>query len=256
MYPRRPTRPLRMYGELFRASDSDSLVVVGTGATANLVCLCWPARRNRTLGRERYRKVSTYPSSARLRFGDGRLDEVRQTADIPAGIAESAGKFTPFALDAGFPALLRKDAWGVLGGEPDLPCDLSTFREQGMSISLRESWMGHYILSAVDFREDPSRKVIGPAVSAPRFEWAFTNKRPNLPEGGLNPPYAEDGLYQFEPRTLGDAMDGCPSDPKETIMKFHTNWGYTSEQQVERVLVYSGRDNMHLPTYVDEVSDK
>ena len=64
---------------------------------------------------------------------------------------------------------------------------------------MRVTRIGHYILSVVDFKKDASRKVRGPIVSAAYFGWAAANKRPNLSIGGLNLPYTEDGLDQFDP---------------------------------------------------------
>ena len=94
--------------------------------------------------------------------------------------------------------------------------------------------MGRYILSVVDFRKDASRNVRGPVFSATYFEWAFTNRRPNLSNGGRHLPDAEAGQYQFDPpRTfpsskavaLRDALDGCQSDPEEIVMKLRAVWG-------------------------------
>ena len=136
----------------------------------------------------RRQRVSTYPSSARFRFGDGCHGEVRHPADSPPGIARHTGKFPAFALDADFPALLRKGAMVALGGQLDFPRDVLILRGHGNAIPLRVNRMGHYILSVVDFREDASGKVRGPVVSAPYFAWAFVNKRPILPNGGLHLP--------------------------------------------------------------------
>ena len=111
--------------------------------------------------------------------------------------------------------------------------------------------MGHYILSAVDFGGDASRKTQGPMVSALYFDWAFAKKGPIFPNGGLRLPCAEDGLLQFEPprtvsacnaATLGGAMAGCPSGPMKSIMELHVTWGHVSAQQLKRVLVDSGSD--------------
>ena len=45
----------------------------------------------------------------------------------------------------------------ALGGQLDCPCDMLTSRARGVNISLRVRRMGHYILSAVDFGQDPPR---------------------------------------------------------------------------------------------------
>ena len=94
-------------GRLSLASDSDSAAVPDMGATANLARRRRLEHHNRTLGQKGYRKVSPYPSSARLRFGDGRLSEVRQAADISVGIAGSKANFNALVLDTDIPALLR-----------------------------------------------------------------------------------------------------------------------------------------------------
>ena len=44
--------------------------------------------------------------------------------------------------------------------------------------------------------------------------------------------------------------------PEEIAMLLHANWGHASAHQLQRVLVDSDGDQMHLPTYVDEVSEQ
>ena len=143
--------------------------------------------------------MSTYPSSTRYRFGGGLQGEARHAADIPVGAAESKAKFTACVPDADIPALLRKGALEKLGAQLDFPRDLLTLNNQGVRIPLRLNRIGPYILSAVNFEKDPSRKARGPAVSASYYEWVLTNRRPNLSTGGLQLPYKGDGLSQFEP---------------------------------------------------------
>ena len=115
-------------GCLFFVSDEDAAAVLGTGATANLALFRWHERHNRLLERKGRRKVSTYPSSTRFRFGGGRLGEVRHAADIPEGIAENKGKFTALAPDADIPALLRKGAMEAPGGQKDFSRDAARRR--------------------------------------------------------------------------------------------------------------------------------
>ena len=91
-------------GGLFLVADSECLVVLDTGAAANLGRFRWREQHNRVLKWWRYRKVSAYPSSAQFRFGDGRGDEVRHAADTLVGIPGSKGEFSAFALDADIPA--------------------------------------------------------------------------------------------------------------------------------------------------------
>ena len=71
-------------------------------------------------------------------------------------------------------------------------------------------------------RAAKSRRL-GPTVSASRFEWACSKKSPNPANGGLLPPYEEDGLYQFNsPRTF-------PTGNAVTL-------GHASDQSLRRIL--------------------
>ena len=92
-------------GRLFLVSEEDSVLVLDSGFTANLVCFRWLEHRNRLLEEKGCQKASPDPSAARVRFGDGRLGEVRRAADILVGIAGKKGIFAAFASDAGAPAL-------------------------------------------------------------------------------------------------------------------------------------------------------
>ena len=56
-------------------TEADSLVVLGTGATANPACFRWLERHDEILGQKEFK------------FGDGRLGEVRRAGGIPVGIA-------------------------------------------------------------------------------------------------------------------------------------------------------------------------
>ena len=106
-------------GDLFLVSQADSVAVLDTGATANLVRASWLARHNRIVEGYGIPRAPTYPSTARFVIGDGRLGEVSHAADIPGGIAGNKGKCAAFALDADIPALLRKGAMEALGGQLD-----------------------------------------------------------------------------------------------------------------------------------------
>ena len=118
-------------GGLFLVSKDESVVVLDTGATANLVCF---QHHNRLLGRSGLQRVSTYPSKARSRFGGGRLGEESHAADIPAGIAGNKGKFAAFALDADIPALLREGAAEESGSQLDVSRDPLVLLKQGVTI--------------------------------------------------------------------------------------------------------------------------
>ena len=144
-------------GGFFLVADSDSTMVLETGATANLVHFCWLRPRNRILQRRGSQKVLTYPPSARFRFGNGRLGEVRHPAGISAGIPVRKGEFTVFVLDAGIPTLLRKGALEILEGQPDYTRGISTLHKQRVSIIPKENNMGRLILIVVDFGAGPPR---------------------------------------------------------------------------------------------------
>ena len=143
------------------------------------------------MGARRFRPI--------LRFRDGCLGEVRHADDIPAGIAGNTGNFTASAPDAEIPALLRKGALVALGGQLDFPRDGLALRKQGVQIPRRMNTTGHYILCVFDFGKDASGKVRGPVASASYFVLASTEKRRDLPNGGHQLPYAEDGSNPFEP---------------------------------------------------------
>ena len=87
----------------------------------------------------------------------------------------------------------------ALGGQWDFSRDALALRKHGVATPLRVTRTGSYILSVVDFGKDASRKARGPAASTSYFERALTDKRRNLPNGGLHLPCSGDGLYQFGP---------------------------------------------------------
>ena len=58
-------------GEAHVVSQADSLVVLDTGATGNLVRFSWLANRSSTLVRHGIPRINTYPSTAGSRFGEG-----------------------------------------------------------------------------------------------------------------------------------------------------------------------------------------
>ena len=159
-------RPIRMW-----------LLALDTGATADSVYCYWLQRQNRLLGKKGRQKVSTYPASARGRFGDGRLGDVRHAADIPACISGSQGNFAAFALDADIAEFLRKGALEALGGQLDFLRDLFTLRKHGVTIPARVNGAGRYLLGAVVFLADAPRRVRGPCGFALRLR---TNARVSL----------------------------------------------------------------------------
>ena len=80
--------------DAFMVPQENSTVALDTGATGKPVCVSRMARCNRVSERHGIPRVTTYPSQARIRFGDGRLGEVRRFADMPAWIAGNEGAFT------------------------------------------------------------------------------------------------------------------------------------------------------------------
>lgn len=103
--------------DCFLVSESIRAAVSDTGATANLARARWLEHRGRILQRKEYRRVTTYPASARFGFGGGRPGAGRRAADTPVRIAGSRSKFAVFALDADILALLREGALEALGGQ-------------------------------------------------------------------------------------------------------------------------------------------
>ena len=121
-------------GEFFSVSQADTVVVLGTGAAANLVCPRWLARHNRILEKRGIQRASTCFSNARFRFGGWRLGEVRHAADSPAAVAGNRGKLSASALDAGIPALFRKGAMGAPGRQLEFLRGSLVLRRQGVKI--------------------------------------------------------------------------------------------------------------------------
>ena len=83
---------------------------------------------------------------------------------------------------------------------------------------------------------------------------------PDLSDGALYLPHTPGGLYRFETPltfaacktvTLRDAREGSLTDPKEIVIKLRVNWGHAAAWQLERALVDSEGNNMHLLTFAD-----
>ena len=104
-------------------TKEDSVAILDTVATANLVCFRWLNRHNSMLGKMGLPRVSPYPAQARFKFGDGRMGVARFAVDITADRAGAKGDFTAFVLDADIPALLRRGASEALGGQLEFPGD-------------------------------------------------------------------------------------------------------------------------------------
>ena len=152
-------------GGQISAPQSESAVVLDTGAAANLVCYNWLDNHNLFLGLQGLVKAVPYPSNARFEFGDGRIGEVKHVADIKVGIAGCKGASTAFVLGAEIPALLGKGASEALGAQLGFEEDTLSLLRRGVRVPPRVNAMGHYIISVVEFGR-------GLNVAAPYFEWS------------------------------------------------------------------------------------
>ena len=101
----------------------DGAFSLDSGVTADLVWSRRLTHRNSMLGLMGPPRVAPFPAQARFTFGDGRVGDVRHSADIAAGIAGAEDNFAAFASDADIPAFFRKGALGSLGGRPDFSRD-------------------------------------------------------------------------------------------------------------------------------------
>ena len=129
------TTSLKVGCPIFYAKD-ESVVILDTGATANLACFQWLRRHNELLARRGFPTVSTYQAHATFKFGDGRTGEVCHAADITVGVAGIKGVFTAFVLDSDIPALLSKGALETLQGRLDFARHTLTLGTNGKVIPL------------------------------------------------------------------------------------------------------------------------
>ena len=88
-----------------------------------------------------------YPVCAILKFGDGRMNEVRFATYLLVGTAGGRGKFTAFLMDADTPALLRSGALEPSGGHLGSPRNISTLGSLNIDVPLKVNGMGHHVLS-------------------------------------------------------------------------------------------------------------
>ena len=100
---------------------------------------------------------------------------------------------------------------------------------------------------------------MGTAHSESYFGLAFSNKRPNLANGGLHLLHEKDGLYRFDPPctflartggTWGGATNSYLSDPKTIITGAQVNGGNASALHVERVFADFDWETAELVNYV------
>ena len=79
-------------------AKNDSVVVLDTGATANLICFRWLDHHNTILQQWGLEKVTPYRAHATFRFGDGRTGDVGFAADVTVGLAGAKGHFHIYQL--------------------------------------------------------------------------------------------------------------------------------------------------------------
>ena len=251
-------------GGQFAATQSESVVVLDTGLTANSVSYNWLGSLNLFLEEKGIAKAAPYPSPGRFKFGDGRAGEVKRAVDIMVGNTGREGAFAALALDAEIPTFLRKGALEALGDQLDFENDVLSPWRHGVRGPLNANEMGHYVLSVVEFSKGPPRSDRRPILAASCFEWPFLGKRPDLSGGGLHLPLVVNGLLRFVPpkdfsactaATLGDAWGDSTSDPEKIITKLHVNGGHASATQLIRVSVGSEGGNSHSANFADEVSE-
>ena len=134
--------------------------------------------------------------------------------------------------------------------------------------TLRKQWVDvpqTYIARAITFCERlplvrrKNKSVTVTAHAASYFGLAFSDKRPNLANGGLHLLHEEAGLYRFDPPrtfsarkggTWGGATNSCLSDPKTRITGAQVNGGHSSALHVERVLADCDGETAGLVNYV------
>ena len=103
-------------GSQFICTRENSLVIPDAGATASRVCLRWLNHHNSMLGKVGLPRVSTFPAQVHYKFGGGWMGGVQFATYITVCTAGAMGNSAAFVLDAGIPAILRKEESGALGG--------------------------------------------------------------------------------------------------------------------------------------------
>ena len=208
----------------YSAADAGSVVDPGTGAAANFAFFKWSGRHNSALGKFGVPPAQSFPAIEGFKFGNGRVGEVRFSADILAWTAGGRGEVAAFLMDADIPALLRKGEPQYLGRQLDPPRNVSTFGRLAAGVPLKVIGAGHFVLSAASFGEERNSLGNGLTQSTSWFAWDTSMKRPALPRGGLHFPCAEDGLNHIGPPVtpsackavaFGDAVNPRLSGPKK-----------------------------------------
>ena len=96
----------------------DSVVIIDTGASANLVGADWLEKRNLILQSIGRPQAGVREASASFRYGDGRTGDVHKAAITPISIAGCTGQVMAYVVGAEIPALLGKEALETLRAHP------------------------------------------------------------------------------------------------------------------------------------------
>merc|ERR1712131_325344 len=148
-----------MNGGVFNASfcpnsipsqTRESMVILDTGASANLVGTRWLQRHDDILREMGWPRVRRFKASARFKFGDGRVGTVTQAAFVPISIAGHTGELMAYIVEADIPALLGKAALECLGGTLDFGRNLLSLPRLHVDIPLRTTDVGHYLMNILD----------------------------------------------------------------------------------------------------------
>ena len=141
------------------------MAVLDAGETASLVCHTWLENHNLFSEQMGLGKAVPSSSTARFKFGDRGIGEVKHAADTKVGIAGCMGAFTACVLGAEIPALLRRGALESPGAQLDCEENTLSLLRHGVRVPLRVNAMGHYIVSVVEFGR-------GPNVAASFLAWS------------------------------------------------------------------------------------
>ena len=89
------------------SGSSESAAALDTGAPATLACCKWPHHHTAALERLEAPITGPDPACAELKFGNGRMEEVRFAAENLRGVAGRQGTLNTFLLGADIPTPLR-----------------------------------------------------------------------------------------------------------------------------------------------------
>ena len=116
--------------------------------------------------------------------------------------------------------------------------------------------MGHYVLHEGLFWEGAGKGGKGPKpLGFVCRVGHFTETSKSLQRRSASPPMIGPPRIfpSRRPVALEVVVDSCLSDPGKVIAKLHVNWGHSSAQQPQRVLVDSGGETMCLVKFAGGV---